>query len=905
MQPRHHEPSLIPHTLMDLDALAAFTVECKGGGPIQVAEGIAELLLKTLGLDFVYLRLKSDEAHGNVLEVARTIHQPTTKAQTRAIGDALTPWLDDAGTEVVRTVTTLRGKGPVRVVIVPLGCDREVGVLAAGSMQADFPSGDDRLRLNHVARQAATVLQYRRAEEARGHLQRERDELLVRLRLQFERMPISCIVCDRLFRIIDWNPAAERIFGYRREEAMGKNVELLLVPPASREYTGEINRRLVAGDMIAHGTYENITKDGRIILCEWHNTPLRDADGEVVAIMAMAQDVTERARTEEKLTQSQSLLAEAEHLCHVGSWSWEIANDRVFWSDEHYRIYGLRPQEMPMTYDRVFSCIHPDDRAAVQDKVDQAFRGLEPYECCLRTLSPDGTTRVVHARAQVVCDEAGNLTRMFGTSQDITEQRRNEEAIEQSHRRFQAVFENSLDGILLMDDTGRLVDVNPSICQLLGYNREELLTLTIRDVTTAQDRDRIPDLMGQLLYTGTQSGEYALLCKDGTTRVTEYRAVANMLPGLHLAVHRDLTKRKRAEEETRILNAALENAVEGIARLDTQERYLTVNRAYADMLGHRPEELVGRDWQSTVHVKDLERVKAAYERRLSQGRMEAELRGVRKDGSTFWKQIMMVKAHDQQGQWIGHYCFMKDITRRKRAEEALRDSAERLQVLSRRVVEVQEQERRHIARELHDEIGQVLSAISVNLHTVKAVCDTAARSRIDESINIIDHATEQVRDLSLNLRPSMLDDLGLAATLRWLVVGQAERAGLVPYFNVQSSGAPLSPNVAIAGFRVVQEALNNVVRHARAKHIWVDMRQSDHEVDLAVRDDGVGFDPETTRRRAARGESFGLLGIQERVELLGGRANIRSQAGRGTRIRVWLPLRSPPSAHDSGEGTPR
>ena len=272
-------------------------------------------------------------------------------------------------------------------------------------------------------------------------------------------------------------------------------------------------------------------------------------------------------------------------------------------------------------------------------------------------------------------------------------------------------------------------------------------------------------------------------------------------------------------------------------------------------------------------------MKAAYQRMLSQGRAEVELLGVRKDGSVFWKQIVMVKAHDQQGQWIGHYCFMKDITERKRAEEALRDSAERLQVLSRRVVEVQEQERRHIARELHDEIGQVLSAISVNLHIVKTVCDVAARSRIEESLEIVDQATQQVRNLSLNLRPSMLDDLGLAATLRWLVDPPGRTGGPGSSLRRPVVGGAFAPECSDRCFRVAQEALNNVVRHARAKSVWVDLRQGDDEVDLAIRDDGVGFDPETARRRAARGESFGLLGIQERVELLGGRADIRSQAG--------------------------
>ena len=153
----------------------------------------------------------------------------------------------------------------------------------------------------------------------------------------------------------------------------------------------------------------------------------------------------------------------------------------------------------------------------------------------------------------------------------------------------------------------------------------------------------------------------------------------------------------------------------------------------------------------------------------------------------------------------------RDIAERKQAEEALRDSAARLRALSRRVVEIQEQERRHVARELHDEIGQVLSAISVNLHAVKRVCDAAAWPRIEESIQIVDQATQQVRNLSLDLRPSMLDDLGLVATLRWYVDRQAQRAGLAVHFAAESSAASLPTELTTACFRVAQEALTNVV----------------------------------------------------------------------------------------------
>jgi len=301
-----------------------------------------------------------------------------------------------------------------------------------------------------------------------------------------------------------------------------------------------------------------------------------------------------------------------------------------------------------------------------------------------------------------------------------------------------------------------------------------------------------------------------------------------------------------------------------------------------------------------VHPKDLEKEKAAHQRMGSEGRAEVEVLGVRKDHSVFWKQVVLVRAHDHEGQWIGHYCFMKDITDRKRAEETLSENAERLQVLARRVVEVQEAERRHLARELHDEIGQVLSAISVNLHAVKGGCDDAAWPRLDECLGIVDRAIQQVRNLSLDLRPSMLDDLGLASALRWLVDRQAQRADLVAHFTVRSSGAHLPPDLATTCFRVAQEALTNVIRHARARRVWVELYQGEKEVRLVIGDDGIGFDVDEARRRAARGASLGLLGMQERIALHGGQITIESEPGHGTSLRVWFPVTSAPSSEDRG-----
>lgn len=232
-----------------------------------------------------------------------------------------------------------------------------------------------------------------------------------------------------------------------------------------------------------------------------------------------------------------------------------------------------------------------------------------------------------------------------------------------------------------------------------------------------------------------------------------------------------------------------------------------------------------------------------------------------------------------------------DIEDRVHAEQALRESADRLQLLSRRLLEVQEEDRRHLARELHDEFGQLLATITVQLHAAKALAGESARSIIEECISILQRAGDEVRSLALELRPTMLDTAGLDATLRWLASQHEQRTGIPTEVVGHLNEVP--GEVAIAAFRVIQEALTNVLRHAQAQHIWIELSQSDGAAELLVRDDGVGFDvPETLDWAANRGH-LGLLGMNERVQILGGRLEVDSKPGLGTRIRLSLPLTEP------------
>jgi len=227
---------------------------------------------------------------------------------------------------------------------------------------------------------------------------------------------------------------------------------------------------------------------------------------------------------------------------------------------------------------------------------------------------------------------------------------------------------------------------------------------------------------------------------------------------------------------------------------------------------------------------------------------------------------------------------------RGRLDEAVRAGREQLKALSRRLLSAQEEERRRLAVELHDELGQVLTAVKINLASLQRQSAAAlGPGHLRDAIASVDRAMETVRDLALDLRPSVLDDLGLPAAVRWY----ADRFARTTHIDVHLSidAVPHLPSeLETACFRVAQEALTNVARHAQAPNVWVDLHLVAEALDLRVRDDGIGFDAGIARERAIGGASVGLLGMQERISLAGGEYELSTRPGAGTEVRARLPL---------------
>jgi PAS domain S-box-containing protein len=226
----------------------------------------------------------------------------------------------------------------------------------------------------------------------------------------------------------------------------------------------------------------------------------------------------------------------------------------------------------------------------------------------------------------------------------------------------------------------------------------------------------------------------------------------------------------------------------------------------------------------------------------------------------------------------------------------IRSGLERQRTLSRRLLTAHEEERRRLAVELHDELGQVLTAVKINLESFALANGNTPASwvHLRGMIQSVDEALLRVRDIALDLRPSVLDDLGLAAAMRWYV-DRFARAGRVEAHLSIGVLPPLDPGLKTACFRVAQEALTNVDRHARARQVWIDLHVLDGALELSIRDDGIGFDLAAARGRAIHGESVGLLGMQERVELMAGEYEVVNVAAGGTEVRARFPLTEGPA----------
>ena len=484
-----------------------------------------------------------------------------------------------------------------------------------------------------------------------------------------------------------------------------------------------------------------------------------------------------------------------------------------------------------------------------------------------------------------------------GMAHDISERMRAEQALEASREYYRQMFvSNPVPMWVLEFETFRFLEVNQAAISAYGYTRDEFERMTSLDLQAPEDVPAYRAFTQQLDWTNKVSRRRTRhRRKDGSIIDVEVTSYPHVFDGkaARLALIADITDRLAAERELKDseerFRAAFEQAAVGMAlrAIDPRRpRWLRVNQKLCEIFGYTSEEMLQLTSLDVTPPEDRD-TGIEYNERVLRGELSSytrEKRYVRKNGEVFWANLSLSAVRGQDGGPTHAISAIQDITERKLADAAIREYNRRLKALSHRLVSIQETERQQLSRELHDRVGQNLTALNVNLTVLRGELPAEALYRADrrlgDCLKLLETTGDVISDVLAELRPPMLASFGLLASLRWYATQFAQRTGIATHVHGAELSPRLSEEIEIALFRIAQEALSNVTKHAHATEVSILLEERGAHVCLTIVDNGVGFDSAQPRETVR----WGLSTMKERAEAVGGMLRVDSAPQRGTRV---------------------
>ena len=469
-----------------------------------------------------------------------------------------------------------------------------------------------------------------------------------------------------------------------------------------------------------------------------------------------------------------------------------------------------------------------------------------------------------------------------------------EEVPQASDDVFRLLCEALPVGVLLADAQGKPVYVNPAFGQIAGFGLREMADGSWAQRVDPEQRERGMAAWRRTIEAGeTTREEYRLGNRTVASLGCAMRGPGGELRGF-LALVEDLTAAQQAlrKSEDRF-RSIFENAGVGLVLAIGDGDIVRVNRAYAAFLGYEPDELTGHNVRELLHPDDRRRA-SQMRNELRAGRTsryEVERRYLRRDGSFVWGRSTVTQLADSSL----IVAVVQDIDARKRAEDAIR-------ALSGRFLRLQDEERRRIARSLHESAAQTVAALAMNLARMERMTlPPHAAETLSDSLELVTQVSREIRTLSHLLHPPLLEEAGLPSSLRWYVEGFGQRSNVAVQLDVSDDLGRLPMELEITLFRIVQESLTNVHRHSGSRSASIRLRRSGPEIVLEVEDQGVGIPPdvlERVRTESAATVGVGIAGMRERLSQLGGTLEI-SAANPGTLVRARIATNG---GHDAAPG---
>ncbi len=456
--------------------------------------------------------------------------------------------------------------------------------------------------------------------------------------------------------------------------------------------------------------------------------------------------------------------------------------------------------------------------------------------------------------------------------------------------------------ISITDQKGIIKYANENFCKISKYSAGELIGQDHRIINSGfHPKPYIKNLWTTIAKGNIWRGEFCNRAKDGSLYWVEATIVPfcnkRGKPYQYLAIRVDITQRKHMEQALQTARDRIffhvENSPLAFIEWDNQIRPKTWSSRAQKIFGWTEQEALSDqlDWFSKVYEKDLPWVSKILQQ-LASGKLEkkqVQHRNYTKDNRVIWCDWFNSVVRDMDGNVITILSLVQDITDKKNAENEILEMNEQLRKLSKHLQHIREEERTHMAREIHDQLGQQLTVMKMDISWLNKKLESGesqVKDKIRDMKNVLDDTIKLVRKIAADLRPSLLDDMGLDAAIEWNLGEFEKRSGIKSAVKKTGKALPLPDDVKTGMFRIVQESLTNVARYSEAKNVTVSLQHKNKEIIMTIQDDGVGFD----HKEIAAKKTFGLLGMKERTVMMGGQFEISSSPGNGTTVSLKIPL---------------
>lgn len=613
-------------------------------------------------------------------------------------------------------------------------------------------------------------------------------------------------------------------------------------------------------------------------------TPMYDQNNQFMGYIGSCLDITERTKAEDQVKQSEqqkSLILQA-------------IREQLVFLDTNLNIQWTNPAALELTemdqeelkHQKCYKIWHQLDEPCIDCPAEKTLRSGEVEESEIKFLE-----RIFNVRAYPV-KENGHIKGILEAGQDITEKKQTEELLKQSEEKFRRFFnENNAVKLIINPETGRIISANRSAKKYYGY--ENLESMYIQSINQLSEKAVKAEMQKAFLRHKNYSHFQHKLASGEIRHVEAHSTPLEINHTKFLySIIQDITERINAEKDLKRSEEKFRKIVNTLPQFvsytDKYLIYRLVNQTYLDRFNLNEKDIVGKNLIDIIGEESYKKAKPRIDKVLSGEKVYYKEFFNYPGGFQAYMEATLIPDFDAEHQVAGYYAILSDVTHHIKNQELLENSRNKLRSLSEYQQNLLEEERKFIAREIHDELGQNLTAIRMGITMLQKQIPRADRkvfSKLKELNQITQSTFDKIKMISTELRPQLIDDMGLTAAVEWFVQRFEKSSDIAVRTHLLLEEEFLPEKVAIQLYRIIQEAMTNVYKHALASLIEISLQQDNNYLYLKIKDDGKGISEADTQKK----EVYGIKGIEERIQILHGTFQIDGNH-KGTTISIEIPL---------------